>query len=349
MQEITIAAVGDILINGAISMSVKNKGTNLYNFDSIFESVAPYLQAADLTIGNLEVPLMGDTPFIKKKNPLTGYPIFNAPEPLASALKRNGFDVIITANNHCLDQGVDGMLKTLQVLDDNDLAHTGTNASLSQSRNHLIKDVKGIKVGILAYTKSTNRIPIPKHMPFAVNLLNLQQIKRDLQEIKHKTDLNIVYLHFGKEYHQKPSLQQKKLVNSLLLHGADIILGSHPHVLQPLLRKSPQQLAIYSLGNFVSIRLKNNPYTNNGLILQLTIQKNGSQTLISDIDGLPTWTYRKFQKGKATYRVLPNIPWAWIQSSLPQISPKQRALMERMQAYTLSFLQADSLQKKQKS
>src|SRR4051794_34368313 len=119
MTEIKIAAVGDILINGKISMSVKQPGENNYHFDSIFEEVSPYLQEADLTIGNLEVPLKGDFPFIKRKNPQTGFPLFNAPETLAAALKRAGFDVLTTANNHCLDNGMDGLKRTLKVLDDN--------------------------------------------------------------------------------------------------------------------------------------------------------------------------------------------------------------------------------------
>jgi hypothetical protein len=348
MQEITIAAVGDILINGAISMSVKQSGTNLYNFDSIFESVSPYLRAADLTIGNLEVPMKGDTPFIKRKNPQTGFPLFNSPEQLGAALKRNGFDVMVTANNHCLDHGIDGMLRTLQVLDKNGLAHTGTNASLDQSRNHLVMDIKGIRVGILAYTKTTNKIPIPEHMPFAVNLINRQRIKRDLHEIKRKTDLNIVCLHFGQEHRQQPNQQQKRLVQQLFRYGADIILGSHPHVLQPMLRKGARQLAIYSLGNFISIRLNNDPFTNNGLILQLKIRKDGTKTMISRIDWVSTWTYRKFRQGQASYRILPNIATARVQGTLPQISPKQKALMERMQAYNSSLLQGSSMPKSSK-
>ncbi|WP_372661619.1 CapA family protein [Cohnella sp.] len=259
MIEIKIAAVGDLLINGKICMSVKQTGENIYNFDSIFEEVSPYLQEADLTIGNLEIPLKGDTPFIKKRNPKTGCPLFNAPEQLAPALKKNGFDVLCTVNNHCLDNGMDGLQRTLEVLDENNLTHTGTFASLNQSKEHLIMDVKGIKVGILSYTKGTNRIPIPRHMRWAVNLINEDQIIKDLGELKKKTDLNIVYLHFGKEYHEMPDPKQKKLVKALFRHGADIILGSHPHVLQPLIRTRSNKLAIYSLGNFISIRLKKKP------------------------------------------------------------------------------------------
>lgn len=105
-------------------------------------AVAPLLQEADLTIGNLEIPLKGDTPFIKKRNPKTGHPLFNAPEQLASSLKRNGFDVLCTANNHCLDNGMGGLLRTLKVLNENHLAHTGTFASLDQSKQFLTLGVK---------------------------------------------------------------------------------------------------------------------------------------------------------------------------------------------------------------
>lgn len=340
MQEITIAAVGDILINGAISMSVKQRDANLYDFDSIFEGVAPFLRDADLTIGNLEVPLKGDMPFVKKKNPRTGFPMFNGPEQLAAALKRNGFDVLVTANNHCLDNGIEGLRRTLQVLDANQLAHTGTYAAPEQTRQPLIMDVKGIKVGILAYTKTTNRIPLPNAMRGSVNLINEAQMIRDLREIKPKTDLNIVCLHVGQEYKAAPTLEQRALVRKLLQHGADVILGSHPHVLQPILRTSSNQLAIYSLGNFVSIRLNDNPYTNNGLILQLTIRKDGSRTTINSVDWVSTWTYRNFRGKRPIYRIVPNTAKANIQSRETGISLKQRKLMEQMRIYTSNLLRS---------
>ncbi|SFL76114.1 poly-gamma-glutamate synthesis protein (capsule biosynthesis protein) [Paenibacillus sp. 1_12] len=340
MQEITIAAVGDILINGAISMSVKQIDTNLYDFDSIFEDVAPILRDADLTIGNLEVPLKGNMPFIKKKNPRTGFPMFNGPEPLAAALKRSGFDVMITANNHCLDNGIEGLRRTLQVLDANQLAHTGTFAVPEQPRQPLIMDVKGIKIGILAYTKTTNQIPLLTAMRGSVNLINEAQILRDLREIKRKTDLNIISLHLGQEYRAVPTQEQRTLVRKLLQHGADIILGSHPHVLQPILRTSSNQLAMYSLGNFVSIRLNDNPYTNNGLILQLTIRKDTDRTTISGVDWISTWTYRNFRGKRPIYRVIPNTAKANIQSRETRISPQQRKLMEHMRTYTSKLLRS---------
>lgn len=340
MTEIKIAAVGDLLINGKICMSVKQKGENTYNFDYLFEAVAPLLQEADLTIGNLEIPLKGDTPFVKKRNPKTGFPLFNAPEQLASSLKRNGFDVLCTANNHCLDNGMSGLLRTLEVLDENLLAHTGTFASLDQSKQLLIMDVRGIHVGVLSYTLGTNRIEIPKDNRWAVNLINEDKIKKDLCEIKTNTDLIIVSLHFGIEYHSMPDQKQIKLVNTLFQHGADIIIGSHPHVLQPLIRTKSNKVAIYSLGNFISVRLHNNPYTNNGLILQLKIKKEEcSRAVITEVDWVPTWTLRRFHKGSASYRILPNQQNnLQIHNLKGDISLLDKIMMEKMYAYTTSLL-----------
>ncbi|MBD0380815.1 CapA family protein [Paenibacillus sedimenti] len=340
MTEIKIAAVGDLLINGKICMSVKQKGKNTYNFDYLFEEVAPQLQEADLTLGNLEIPLKGNRAFIKKRNPKTGCPLFNAPEELAAALKRNGFDVLSTANNHCLDNGMDGLLRTLEVLDENHLAHTGTFASRDQSKQFLIMDVKGIKVGILSYTQGTNRIAIPKDALWSINLINEDKMIKDLAEIKPLTDLIIVSLHFGNEYHKKPDQKQKKLVKTLFQYGADIILGSHPHVLQPLIRTKSNKIAIFSLGNFISIRLRNNPYTNNGLILQLRVKKEEcSRAIITEVDWVPTWTLRRFKKGTASYRILPNLQKEiQLQNFREDIPLIDKKMMEKMHAYTSSLL-----------
>ncbi|MBP1996578.1 CapA family protein [Paenibacillus eucommiae] len=339
MTEIKIAAVGDLLINRNICMSVKSPGEHLYTFDSLFEEVAPYLQEADLTIGNLEIPLKGDKPFIKKRNPKTGCPLFNCPEQLAATLKRTGFNVLTTANNHCLDNGIGGLQRTLQVLNENGLAHTGTFATREQSRKKLIVDVKGIKIGILAYTRSTNGISVPKHMPWSVNRINEDKIKKELSQIKQECDLAIVCLHFGQEHRQIPNLGQRKLVNSLLQHGADIILGSHPHVLQPILRTKSQKLAIFSLGNFISIRLNNDPYTNNGLILQLSIKKEGSsRAKLVGVDWIPTWTLRKLQNNQVSYRVLPNLQQLHTKEFNKNLTPKQLMMMEKMFTHTSTIL-----------
>jgi poly-gamma-glutamate capsule biosynthesis protein CapA/YwtB (metallophosphatase superfamily) len=335
MSEIKIAAVGDILINGTISLSAKLHGEDKYYFDPIFEEMIPILTKADLTIGNLETPISGSVHFYKKKNRKTGLPIFNCPEDLAVSLKNAGFDILTTANNHCLDNGKEGLVRSLQVLDEQGIAHTGTFASMEESNQFLIREINGVRVGILAYTKHTNGMPIPEGMPWAVNLLQEHKIIKDIQEIRKQADLVIVGLHFGQEYKRKPTTAQKTLVNKLLQKGADIILGTHPHVLQPILWTSNNKFAAFSLGNFVSIRLNYSPYTSNGLILLLTVRKNeGQRAEVADVDYISTWTLRTVENGAINYRIIPNQETVTIHSASEKIPPKEERLMEAMRKYT---------------
>jgi poly-gamma-glutamate capsule biosynthesis protein CapA/YwtB (metallophosphatase superfamily) len=334
MDEITIAAVGDILINGKISLSAKIPGTRKYNFNKIFEAVTPYLKEADLTIGNLETPISGDQPFIKMKNSRTGFPLFNCPEDLSPALKKAGFDVLTTANNHCLDNGNIGLFRTLQVLDEQEIAHTGTFASKVDSEQFLIQEVNGIQVGILSYTKHTNRIPIHKDIPWSVNLIEEEKINSHIEHLKEQADLIIVCLHFGQEYRSIPNKEQYKLVENLLHRGADIILGTHPHVLQPILKTQDHKIAAYSLGNFVSIRLKYNPYVSNGMVLLLTVRKEDSKTMVTDVNHISTWVQRIYQGRFMKYRIIPNIEMVNVHSRSSPISTKEKRLMMKMRKYS---------------
>ncbi|GAA4705684.1 CapA family protein [Brevibacillus fulvus] len=301
--KIKIVAVGDILMWGKqIAAAKKNGG---YSFRSMFQEVRPYLRGADLTIGNLETTFSGREKQYQQKNPKTGYPMFNCPDELAKTLKATGFDVLTTANNHCMDRGVRGLKRTLQVLDRHGFAHTGTYRKKEDSRKFLIKNVKGIRVGILAYTYGTNYISVPKSKPWLVNRIKLEKIRSDLRRLRKKADVTIVALHFGQEFRRYPTDKQKRLVKAVLKAGADVILGCHPHVLQPIVWKN-RQFAIYSLGNFISARMRDNLQTESGVILNLTIKKeDNGETYVSGFDYIPTWTQKWSKNGKASYRVLP--------------------------------------------
>lgn len=299
--EIKVAAVGDILMWGTqIASANKNGG---YSFDSMFSKVRPYLQNADLTIGNLETTLSGREQRYQKKNPKTGYPMFNCPDELAGTLKRSGFDVLTTANNHCMDRGVRGLKRTLAVLDRHGLAHTGTYRSYAESKNYLIRSVKGVRVGILAYTYGTNYIPVPH--PWMVNRTQQSKILSDLRELRKKTDVIIVALHFGREFHRFPSEKQRSLARLLLNNGADVILGAHPHVLQPMVRKNGK-FVIYSLGNFISKKMWNKLQTESGVIVNLTIRMEAGQpAYVSSVSYIPTWTQHSIANGRSSFRVIP--------------------------------------------
>lgn len=339
MSEITIAAVGDILINGMISLSAKlpNVGEDVYDYDPIFREIAPVLQQADLTIGNLETPLYGNEPFVKKRNPATGNPLFSTPESLAPALKKAGFDALTTANNHCLDNGREGLLRTIEVLDETGIAHTGTYASAESARDLLLLERGGIRVGLLSYTKHTNRNPIPRDMPWCVNLLDVRRMLADVKRLREQgADIVIVSLHDGIEYSAVPTARQKSMARKLLQSGADIILGAHPHVLQPIVWTRNNKVKAYSLGNLISIRLKRNPYTHNGIVLLITIRKDeGGRAEIMQVDYQSTWVRRVRADSAVQYRVIPNREVAFIHGAHASgVSTRDARLMRIMRAHT---------------
>lgn len=301
MPTIRIAAVGDLMVKRYIISDAKNDGA--YNFDPLLEKVAPLLQKADLTIGNLETTFAGKTDGIRRKS---HGPLFNCPDELAPALKKAGFDVLITANNHCMDHGSAGLLRTLKVLDRYEVGHTGTFSSAADSRRPLVRDVKGIRVGILSYTSGLNGIPLPPDRSWMVNLICRNKVIEDLRRLKKQADLVVVYMHFGKEYTHVPNGKQRQYVDLLFKHGAHIVLGSHPHVLQPLRARGRRQLAAYSLGNFISTRLKENAHTQCGVILNIDVVKEENGTIaIEKTAAVPTVVRRVSAGHRYRTEVLP--------------------------------------------
>lgn len=306
--EFKLAAVGDILMIGPILATAKQAGENKYAFKPIFQHVAPLLQQADLVIGNLETPLAGTEARYAQPNPRTGFTMFNCPDDLAPALKETGFHVLTTANNHCMDRGEKGLVRTLQILDDNGLAHTGTYASDPGADNHLIVTVKGIKVGIVSYSKGTNKIPLPQGKAWMVNEVTPASYRKTaghIRRLAREVDVVVACLHIGRECRHVPLKQSRRLVNLLLASGAHIILGNHPHVLQPAFLKDGRY-AIYSLGNFIATRLYRNPATNCGVIVQLTVQKGSDgKVKVTEAFHIPTWSTRIHTAGGVKYRILP--------------------------------------------
>ncbi|CAN7747944.1 CapA family protein [Paenibacillus sp. LjRoot56] len=320
MIKITIAAVGDLLMKSEIIASAKRSSG--YTFSPIFEKVKPYLKKHDLTIGNLETTFSGKRKLgvigshpkcncpRERRNPKTGFPLFNCPDALASTLRNVGFHVLTTANNHCMDGGVTGLKRTLNVLDKQGLKHTGTFRSIQESKRHLIMRVKGVNIGILSYTKGTNSIQVPNR--WLVNLIDQKKMIADIREMKNKTDFIVVYLHFGREYRPFPGKNQKQLMHLLFKQGVNVVLGAHPHLLYPVTQAKVKDIygqvrnrvAAPSLGNFVSTRLIRNNNTIRGMILSLTLSKNERGiTDILKIDRIPTIVERR-KTNKKTFTVI---------------------------------------------
>ncbi|HZX73465.1 MAG TPA: CapA family protein, partial [Cyclobacteriaceae bacterium] len=241
--------------------------------------------------------------------PYKGYPQFSAPDQLAYTLRDVGMDVLVTANNHCVDRGKNGLERTIALLDTLGIQHTGTfTDSISRSKTYpLILEKKGFRLSLLNYTYGTNGISVSK--PSIVNQIDTLQIKRDLIKAKSQnTDAIIVFLHWGIEYQSLPNISQKKIAELCFEHGAKLVIGSHPHVLQPMeWHKEKDQLLAYSLGNFVSGQ--RDRYKNGGALLNITLKK------IKDADSITNvsidsasysldWIYRSTGMDK-NYYILP--------------------------------------------
>lgn len=289
---ITVTSVGDIMCHNTQYQDAYIKSSDSYDFSHVFSNIADDLRKSDLTIGNLE------TTFAGKEKGYSGYPTFNTPEELATNLKELGFDVLSTANNHSLDKGYTGIEGTINTLDEVGISHMGTYTSEEAQNQILIKDVKGIKIAFLSYTYGTNGIAIPKGKEYCINLIDKDKIKEDLDKSKELgVDLIFVSMHWGEEYRLKPTTQQKELADFLFENGADIILGNHSHVLEPMETReitledgsTKPGFVIYSHGNFVSGQVKQ--YTNHSIMLNLKITKHGDSNkfTIDDVSYTPIY------------------------------------------------------------
>ncbi len=262
---LSLLFTGDIMQHDSNIATAFDPVSKRYDYSACFEYVAPIVRTADLAIGNLELTLAG--------SPYKGYPQFSAPDALAVELKQIGFDVLVTANNHSVDRRKKGVERTIRVLDSLQILHTGTFVDSTARANTypLIVEKNGFKLSLLNYTYGTNGIPITK--PNIVNLIDTVQIKLDMAQAREqKTDAIIVFMHWGDEYQSLPNSTQKKLAKLLFREGAKLVIGAHPHVLQPMeWNKERDQLIVYSLGNFVSGQRPR--YRDGGAMLWVELQK----------------------------------------------------------------------------
>lgn len=290
LATLTLAAVGDIMCHLPQVRAAWDAERKVYDFSPAFAAVAPHLRAADLTVANLETVLDDARPY-------RGYPRFNSPAALAQALSGAGVDIVTTANNHALDQGEAGVLATLRNLKAAGLLSTGTFAGAAD-RGPLLHTLKGFKLAFLAYTLSTNGLKPPAGKEYLVNTWDWEQAAKDIAAARAGgAEFVVVSMHWGQEYQRRPTAEQEELARKLAGAGADLILGSHPHVLQPLaeiIRPGGDErvLAAYSLGNFISNQ--RDPHTDRGQILYVTLTRDplNHRVLISSYRVLPTRVLR---------------------------------------------------------
>lgn len=249
---VTLTMVGDILLHDRIhDYSMQEDGG--YNYDAIFANLAEEISAADLALVNQEVLLGG------KELGVSGYPAFNAPEEAGDALVKAGFDVVLHATNHALDKKKAGVINTLKFWEENypEIAVLGIHDSAEDRSEIYITEIEGIRIAILNYTYGTNGIAMPKDMPYAVNMLSEETVAEDIRRAKELADFVIVCPHWGTEYRLTPDKNQKKWTDLFFTHGVDLVLGTHPHVIEPVelytwTESGEQMLVFYSIGNFVN-------------------------------------------------------------------------------------------------
>ena len=303
---ITMAFTGDIMCHNTMFKDAYNADTKEYDFSYFFDDVKYHLQTPDITVGNLE------TTFAGSKVGYSGYPTFNTPETLAKALKNVGFDVVSTANNHCMDKGYSGIESTIDYLDEADIAHTGTYKSKESQDTILVKNVKGINIAFLSFTYGTNGIKIPAGKEYCVNLNDKETILSQLALAKQtNADLICVCMHWGIEYQTKPNAEQTELAEFLIKNGTDLIIGNHPHVPQSMESKKvtlddgseKEAFVIYSLGNFMADQ--NKAYTRDSLILNLKYTKNGETGEISfnSATYTPTYVYKNTAVSNKKFKI----------------------------------------------
>lgn len=273
ISEATLLAVGDNLIHDVIYyQAAKRTDDGSYDFLPVYEQVREQISAADLAYINQE------TQMAKSKEPST-YPMFNTPTEMAENLSELGFDVINLANNHMLDKGVSGLRETMELLHATDgiSAVIGAYDAPEGYGEPVVIEKNGIKFGFVGFTQHTNGLPLPKdNSGMIVYTDNTDEMHRQIQELKAISDVVIVSVHWGDEGSNKPNDYQRELAKQFADWGVDIVIGTHPHVLQSVEyvanESGGKTLVFYSLGNFVSAQI--DPANLIGGIAQITVTKN---------------------------------------------------------------------------
>ena len=329
---ITVAAVGDLLINRSVLDSAYDARDGTFDFSPIFTATTPYLRAADYSVANLETRLAGPA------YGYSGYPRFNTPDSLAPAVRRAGIKLLATANNHSLDMGWPGIVHTLQTLSAAGLAHIGTYASAAAQARPFIVDVQGIKLAWLNYTAVTNGLPLPPGKRFALNVWNPQAAATAIRRARRDgADLVLVVMHWGIEDQRTPNAVQRRIAGQLAADGADVVIGSHPHVVQKIATVTATEangsrhrcLVAYSLGNFIADQQQR--YTDCGIILYLDIVKDRAGTRVAQVRYLPVWVEKRPAGETYRFRVLPVLSAAAVAADR-SLSRSERSRM--LQAWT---------------
>ena len=293
-QQARLVFAGD-LMQHMPQVRAARRPNGTFDYSETFRYVKPIFEEADFAMLNFETTLTPTSRY-------TGYPMFRSPAQLADAIRDIGIDAVVMANNHICDNGRTGIEYMTTRFDSLGIVHTGAFIDSTRYRmNHPLRfEVKGIRFALLNYTYDTNGVPIPKGT--IVNLIDTTVIQNDLKRIdRSETDCIIVFFHWGDEYVRKPNDTQRKLAELCHRYGTEIVMGSHPHVIQPFETRYDtdsivRSVTVYSLGNFVSNQ--RDRYKNGGLIVTLDVEKRNEQIEICSYY-TPVWV------SMPNYRILP--------------------------------------------
>jgi len=275
-------------------------------YDLLFEKIAPDLGAADITFANLETS-------VDHKAGVSGYPRFNARPELLASLKKAGVNIVSVANNHVMDMGSEGLKRTLDNIESTGLVFIGAGRTKAEAAKTRFLKTRGVNVAFLAYTYGTNqRLPLRSPDAPGVNIIGIEsesdliRAAANVRRARAGADLVVVSLHWGNEYATSPTAWQRRVASELIEAGADVILGHHPHVLQPIesyiARDNRMGLIVYSLGNFISNQNADVSYANkthrkalrgDGIILSISVLKEGGRTQVAHAEFLPIWSLRE--------------------------------------------------------
>ena len=296
--------VGDALLHNGVYMDavtgkIGSDGYQVYDFTDMFTYIKPIIEKYDLRFYNQETIIGG------KNLGLSNYPCFNSPDEIGSDLvNKIGFNLVNTATNHTMDKGKTGALYSANFWEKEQNAIMVGSYSSNEKRNTFdVHEINGITYGFLGYTYGTNGIPVPAGYEYVVNLYSDTQVKQDIEQIRDKVDVLIVSMHWGVEYTHTPTTEQKRQAEYLSSLGVDVIIGHHPHVIQPI-EYVNDTLVFYSLGNFISAQDGTNKRV--GMIAGFDINKtfeNGKTTVkIENPRADLIWTYHQYYKN---FKVIP--------------------------------------------
>lgn len=322
-----LVVTGDLMLHLPIVRS--GRVGNTYNFDGIFKYITPYVSGADYAVVNLETTLSGTD-----GKEYTGYPKFNSPDAIVEAAANAGFDMMLTANNHCNDYGTAGLKRTLEVVQEGGLAALGTVSS-ADAPDHVVKDVNGVKIGMVCYSygqigkdpdrPSMNDLPTDSAAAGLINAFDYdkldlfyEKMTAQIADMRTKgAEAIVLYIHWGDEYSTSVNDKQKTIAQKMCDLGVDVIAGSHPHVVQPMelltstADESHKTVCIYSMGNFLSNQRATNVdlttgHTEDSLLLGLTFVKySDGKVYLEGVTVQPTWVLVRGSGSDRVYNILP--------------------------------------------